>query len=79
MPLAAIGLPPSGQPIAVAMLTVGIHDFFGAGRVGRRAKALFGRGGILRVVAAREGQRQRAMHVVSQKILAHDRSLQIAH
>src|SRR3546814_15690620 len=35
-PLAASGLPPSGQPIAVAMLTVGISDECGGGNSGSR-------------------------------------------
>src|ERR1035438_1838199 len=38
MPLAAVGLPPAGQPVAVATLTVGIQDFCGAGRAGEGPK-----------------------------------------
>ncbi len=34
MPLAAFGVAPSGQLVAVAILTVGIQDCCGAGRVG---------------------------------------------
>jgi hypothetical protein len=34
MPLAAVGLAPAGQLLAVAILTVGIQDFSGAGRTG---------------------------------------------
>src|SRR5882757_6859495 len=34
MPLAATGLPPTGQPTAGAILTVGIQDFCGGGRIG---------------------------------------------
>src|SRR5882672_8353794 len=38
MPLAAVGLAPAGQPVAVAILTVGIQEVCGAGRVGEGPK-----------------------------------------
>src|SRR4051812_19076150 len=38
MPLAATGLPPEGHPVALAILTVGIQDFSGAGRAGEGPK-----------------------------------------
>ena len=38
MPLAAVGLPPAGQPIALATLTVGSQELCGAGKVGEDPK-----------------------------------------
>src|SRR5450631_2948422 len=38
IPLAATGLPPAGQPLAVAMLTVGIHECCGVGSAGEGPK-----------------------------------------
>ena len=38
VPLAAVGLPPAGQPTAVATLTVGIQECCGVGRVGEGPK-----------------------------------------
>jgi hypothetical protein len=38
MPFAGVGLPPAGQPIAVATLTVGTHECCGAGKVGEGPK-----------------------------------------
>src|SRR3984957_17810313 len=38
IPLAAVGLPPAVQPIALATLTVGIQELCGAGRVGEGPK-----------------------------------------
>src|SRR3984957_10776893 len=37
-PFAGVGLPPAGQPIAVAILTVGVHKCCGAGKVGEGPK-----------------------------------------
>src|SRR5258708_31349905 len=38
MPLAATGLPPPGQPVAVATLTVGIQECCGGGSTGAGPK-----------------------------------------
>src|ERR1700682_3595551 len=38
MAFAGVGLPPAGQPIAVAILTVGVHECCGAGKVGEGPK-----------------------------------------
>src|ERR1700730_12323705 len=38
MPLAAVGLPPGGHPVASAICTVGIQECCGSGRVGEEPK-----------------------------------------
>ena len=60
MPLAAVGLAPLGQPVALAISTVGISDCLRRRQGGRRAVALLGGHGVLRVVAGGERQRHRA-------------------
>ena len=78
MPLAALGLPPPGQPVAVAILTVGSQDFSGVGRVGGRPEGLFGGASIRGFAAGGERKRQRSETDAEQDWVAHDGSLEIA-
>src|ERR1700748_2244814 len=68
MPLAAVGLAPAGQPIALATLTVGIHECCGAGRVGDGPKVC-SVAAVFCSLQAASGSGKNPIHVRSRRFL----------
>src|SRR5205814_8623632 len=69
MPLAAVGLPPAGQPVAVAILTVGIQDCSGAGRAGEDPKVCSAAAGAEGSLHAARGSPSAATPIASRRVL----------
>src|SRR5664280_2484002 len=67
MPFAGLGLPPAGQPIAAATLTVGIHECSGAGKVGEGPKVC-STAGVSGSSQAASGRARAPMHIASSNL-----------
>src|SRR5450432_2835816 len=69
IPLAATGLPPAGQPLAVAMLTVGIQERSGAGSAGEGPKLRSAAAGVEGSLQAASGSASAPTDIASKTFL----------